>query len=116
MRIFVVFFVQWNVLNIFITFFRACKYISNSVSRPSAMDWRKCVTYQDKTTESLQCPADLSRSKIQVGAGHNAFIQSLNIFVQLNALLVDIDVFRLDDGSGMVQMLMQNKTKWHATC
>lgn len=51
-------------LNIFITFFRACKYIGNSVPQPTAMDWQKYIICQDITAQSLLKPAYMTLSDI----------------------------------------------------
>ena len=63
----------WYFYTIFIALLRACKYISNSVTQPNAMDWQ-CITCQDTKTESLPCSVDLTRSDVQVGAGYFAYI------------------------------------------
>ena len=81
-----------------------------------SIDWLKCVICQTNISEGLQCPAELTRSDVQVGTGYGVFTANLERFVELNDLPMDIDISLIDDGSGVVTTLMKNKAKWHKSC
>ena len=76
----------------------------------------KCIICQKNAGETLQCPADLRRSDVEVGAGYKVFISNLERFIELNDLPTNVDVSLLDDGTGMFQTLIKNRAKWHISC
>ena len=72
------------------------------------MGWMKC---QKNAVETLQCPADLRRSDVEVGAGYKAFISNLERFIKLNDLPANVDVSLLDDSTGMFQNIDQKQSE-----
>ena len=82
----------------------------------SSTDWEKCALCQQDSNQPLQCQAQLTRSDIGIGTGYEALVVNLEKFIELNDLPMDINVNRLNDGSGILSTLKKNKAKWHKLC
>ena len=68
---------------------------------------------QKDTGEALQCP---ERSKIQtVGCGYTSLATNLSEFRKLGCLPLDIDLERLDNGSGIEATFETNLAARHKT-
>ena len=77
-------------------------------------DWELCALCQKDTGEALQCPERNTRQTI--GCGHKSLATILSEFCKLRCLALDIDLERLDNGSGIEATFETNLAAWHKTC
>ena len=85
-------------------------------SEETEIDWLKCIFCQKNSNETIQCPAQLTHSDVEKGAGYEAFTTNLERFIELDELPMELDVSHLDDGAGIAQTLLKNRAKWHKSC
>ena len=81
---------------------------------PSTTDWTKCALCQKVTSENLQCPAKSLRN--DNGVGYNTLAENIKRFNEINQLPIDIDICRLDEGTGISDTFQQQQAMWHKTC
>ena len=86
----------------------------NTSGQIKGTNWGKCALCQKKTTESLQCPANNTRTDF--GAGYKTVADNLKKLNDIDDLPMPVDIRRLDDGSGIEKTLMKNKAEWHKSC
>ena len=80
----------------------------------ASTDWTKCALCQKVTSEKLQCPTKSSRN--DSGAGYCTLAENIERFSELNHLPIEIDVARLDEGTGISDKLKQHRAMWHKSC
>lgn len=77
-------------------------------------DWSLCVLCQENDGSDLQDPNKGKR--YEPGHGYRTISNNLESLKNLDALPFDIDLARLNDGSGIEQTLTKNQAKWHGAC
>ena len=83
-----------------------------TASQLLSTNWDLCVICQEKTEETLQCPANSKRSDI--GAGYKTLSRNLQQFASLG--YIKTLVSRLDEGNGIEQTFIDQKASWHKSC
>jgi len=81
---------------------------------PQTTDWTLCVLCQQSTSESLRDPLK-SRYKNHSYA-YETLEENLKALDDLDSLPLSINIFRLDDGTGIAATLRFHNAKWHRTC
>lgn len=81
---------------------------------PEETDWSLCVLCQQNDGSVLQDPN--KGRKFEPDYGYRSLATNLESLGNLNALPFDIDLARLNDGSGIEQTLKKNQAKWHGAC
>lgn len=76
----------------------------------------KNVFYAKSTSEALQCPANIRRSDIEVGAGYRSLETVLLRCQSINWFPTTIRLDQLNDANGIASKLQLMKAKWHKTC
>ena len=93
------------------------KFLSEEdLTKPSDVvqtDWRLCILCQEDTNEKLINPGGGGR---YVRAGCVAIADNIGQFDILGCMPMQIDIARLDDGSGISQTLQSNNACWHKSC
>ena len=91
---------------------------SQETGEVKVTDWNKCVLCQKHTKENLRNPANFrgSNTKCNADTGYKILGANLNSFSKIGSLPMDIDIARLDDGSGIENTLRKNQAKWHKSC
>ena len=77
-------------------------------------NWEVCALCQKDTGNALQCPG--IKIKPVVGSGYQALAINLNECQKFRYLPMEIDLERLDNGSGIEATLETNLAVWHKTC
>ena len=91
--------------------------IANISKRPKEIvftDWELCALCQKDNGEALQYPERNARQT--VGCGYKSFATNLIEFRKLGCLPLDIDLERLDNGSGIEATFETNLAAWHKPC
>ena len=78
----------------------------------SSVDWTKCILCQETTSEPLQCPGNSRRSDIERGTGYHTLASNILQFSEIRSLPIRINVEKLDEGGGIAETLMQQKTNF----
>lgn len=73
-----------------------------------------CILCQEQKNEKLQCPSNSKRS--DVGEGYRRMAENMEGFFDINRIPFDVQKSQLDDGSGMYNTLLKNKSSWHVSC
>lgn len=89
---------------------------SSSSNLTIIFDWEKCILCQESTSEALQCPANIRRSDIEVGAGYRSLETVLLRCQSINWFPTTIRLDQLNDANGIASKLQLMKAKWHKTC
>ena len=87
---------------------------SRSVPAVQPTDWTFCALCQQPSSESLIDPSK-SKNKSQ-STGYEMLADNLQSLDELNPLPLTIKISRLDDGTGIEEMLKLHNAKWHKTC
>ena len=66
----------WYRKNIF-NKFSCISHYSELIMSDQKTDWNLCIICQDVISESLQCPAQVTRSDVTIGAGYESFVTNL---------------------------------------
>ena len=82
----------------------------------SSVDWTECILCQETTSELLQCPGNSRRLDIECGTGYHTLASNILQFSEIRSLPIPINVEKLDEGGGIAETLMQQKTKFHKSC
>jgi hypothetical protein len=77
-------------------------------------NWELCVLCQKDTGDALQCPG--KNTKGTAGSGYESFTSNLHAFQELGCMPMEVDLQRLDNGSGILATLVANSAAWHKTC
>ena len=77
-------------------------------------DWKYCVLCQQVKEEHLVCPENVTKN-VQ-GSGYETLSQNLIAFDELGCVPMNINLSRLDDGTGILKTLMSHKASWHKSC
>lgn len=80
----------------------------------STTKWELCALCQKDNGNFLQFPR--RNTKPNVRNGYSSLATNLNEFQNQGCLPMDIDLKRLDDGSGIEETFKTNLAKWHITC
>lgn len=83
--------------------------------KPST-NWDLCVLCQKDTTERLVNPAESKFLAKGKECGYKLLAENIIEFQKLGSLPLNIDIKRLDDGSGIEATFKSNNAKWHKTC
>ena len=92
---------------------------SGSLTEPIKTDWDLCCLCQVKTK------ADKNSSKVThpdernhgiYKSGYESLEETILKFHKLNALPLNLDINRINDGSGISQTLKSNNAFWHKNC
>ena len=75
-------------------------------------NWKLCVLCQKDTVQKLVYPDERKNTT----SGYDSLAKNILKFHNLEALPLDIDISRLDDGSGISQTLQSNHAGWHKSC
>ena len=78
------------------------------------MNWKLCAHCQTEKKEKLQCPASSKRK--YVGAGYKYIAGNIKQFIDIDALPFPIKASHMDNGSGMTNTFLKNKSAWHPSC
>ena len=62
------------------------------------------------------CSALLNPHAMTSGAGYPTLAENIERFSELNHLPIEIDVSRLDEGTGISDTLQQHQAMWHTSC
>ena len=85
---------------------------TSSASGPHKTDWTICVLCQKQSSEPLRNPC---KSDIE-GKSYATLAQNLKDLNELNSLPLQINLDRLDDGTGIEETLLRHKAQYHKTC
>ena len=77
-------------------------------------NWNCCVLCQEVTTEALICPDNVIK-QVQ-GSGYKTLAQNILAFHELGKIPLNINISRLDDGSGIQGTLKSHKASYHKSC
>ena len=77
-------------------------------------DWELCAICQENKEEPLRCPADSKR--LDVGTGYTTLAANIARFGAMKCLPIEMDISRLDEGSGMKETFISRKARWHKSC
>ena len=77
------------------------------------IDWSKCCLCQQNTDKVLQAPVN---SYKRASDSYTSIATNLPQFHELNALLIKLDLRRLDEGEGVEKTLRSNNGKYHKSC
>lgn len=89
---------------------------SSSSEAMKELNWEECIFCQEKTSESLQCPANIRRSDIEVGVGYRTLESMLNRCQSINWFPTQIMFNQFIHEKGIAFKLQQMEAKWHKTC
>lgn len=77
-------------------------------------NWTKCFLCQEEKSESLKLPKDNPTKKDE--DGYSKLSTNIPVFQSLNALPINLDPRRLDEGGGIENTLRNNQAKYHESC
>ncbi len=93
---------------------KTARLLSDCTAEVKNIDCSLCVLCQQPSPGHLIDPCnDRSHEKPK---GYRTLANNLEELHSLNALPLNIDVSRLDDGSGIEETLTTNFAKWHKSC
>jgi len=78
----------------------------------SSVDLTKCILSQETTSEPLQCPGNSRRLDIECGTGYHTLASNILQFSEIQSLPIPINLEKLDEGGGIAETLMQQKTNF----
>ncbi len=87
---------------------------ATSCTQVCPTDWNNCVLCQEVTQEPLVCPFNVTKEVY--GSGYDTLAHYLTAFNEIGAVPMNINVSRLDDGSGILNTLKSHKASWHKQC
>ena len=91
--------------------------IPESVIQPVDTNWDLCVLCQKSPQKSGNMPLTYpNRHKASTGSGYEKLEFWIHEFQKLDALPHDINISRIDDGSGISKTLQKNNAGWHRKC
>ena len=88
---------------------------SSSVT-PTYFDWQECIFCQERTLESLQCPANSKRSDVEVGTGYKTFAITFQRCKSIDWFPIKIKFEDVIDEKGLAYNLQLRNAKWHNNC
>ena len=77
--------------------------------------WSLCVLCQKPSTIHLTDPSNSTKDR-EAPKGYKSLARNLEELHFLNALPLNIELSRLNDGTGIESTLMTNSAKWHKSC
>ena len=80
----------------------------------TTIDWIKCVLCQTDIGENLVLPHKNTRTDKE--AVYHSLAADLKAFHDIGDIPLDLDITRLDEGSGLAETLIVNKACWHRSC
>ena len=81
-------------------------------SKPTITDWSKCVLCQEKTQDRLTYPDE----RPTTASGYDTLAENILEFHHLGSVPLNIDITRLDEGTGISNTLRSNHAGWHKYC
>lgn len=91
-----------------------CAAGAGAATQISPTDWSCCVLCQDVTKEPLVSPRNATKQTH--GSGYETLAQNIAAFHDLGCVPLNINVSRLDDGSGIQETLTSHNASWHKSC
>ena len=81
-------------------------------SKPTITDWTKCVLCQEKSQDRLTYPDE----RPTTASGYDTLAENILEFHNLGSVPLNIDITRLDKGTGISNTLRSNHAGWHKYC
>ena len=81
---------------------------------PRETDWSLCIFCQENDGSALKDPT--KGKKFSPDQGYSSIATNLVSLGNRNALPLNIDLARLNDGSGIEKTLKKNQATWHGAC
>ena len=81
-------------------------------SIPAETDWKICVLCQEETDERITFPGGRKNKPL----GHDTLTDKILEFHSLGSIPLNINITRLNNGSGISQTLQSNQGCWHKSC
>ena len=77
------------------------------------INWDLCIICQNETKEKLQCPANETHLRCNIGSGYATLSRNLKEFAKFGVKTIAAEIF---DNSNLESILLLNKGKWHKSC
>ena len=97
---------------------RRCKVVKpdvgcqSSSAEPDSINWELCCLCQEEKDDHLQCPINAKGPK----CGYEYLATNLLEFQKLNSLPVNVNLDKLDEGSGIAETLQSHAAMYHKSC
>ena len=110
-------YIQLSFTN-FVVMSRRCKVVKpdvgcqSSSAEPDSINWELCCLCQEEKDDHLQCPISAKGPK----CGFEYLATNLLEFQKLNSLPVNVNLDKLDEGSGIAETLQSHAAMYHKSC
>ena len=84
----------------------------SSSSESDSINWELCFLCQEEKDDHLQCPVNAKGHK----CGYKYLATNLLEFKKLNSLPININLEKLDEGSGIAETLRSHHAMYHKSC
>ena len=102
----------------FVVMSRRCKVVKpdvgcqSSSAEPDSINWELCCLCQEEKDDHLQCPINAKGPK----CGYEYLATNLLELQKLNSLPVNVNLDKLDEGSGIAETLQSHAAMYHKSC
>jgi len=79
---------------------------------PTETDWKICILCQEQTDEGLAYPDGRKNMR----SGYDSLSENMIQFHNLGSVPLNINIARLNDGSGISETMKKNHAGWHKSC
>ena len=90
--------------------------LPESIIQPVDTNWDLCVLCQKSPQKSGNMPLTYPNRHKATGSGYEKLEFWIHEFQKLDALPHNINISRIDDGSGISKTLQKNNAGWHRKC
>ena len=94
---------------------KKCKVVKPDVgsqSSPDNINWKLCCLCQEEKADHLQCPINAKGPN----CGYEYLATNLLEFQKLNSLPMNVNLDKLDEGSGIAETLQSHSAMYHKSC